>query len=137
MYNPVNNTSVNAFMRWPVLALPIAAIVGLFSNSLLGAIIAWIASVALATWATHKAFKKQLCDCEGEAKRKGWLDSLPKMKWVVEYSPETGEKRPWDLYSMFGDDESTKQHYASYSSEEAALQKKSLLEQLTTKDEDK
>jgi len=137
MYNPFNNVSVNAFMRWPTIALPFASIVGLLSNSILGAILAWLASVALRTWAATKYFKEQLCDCEEEAKRKGWLDGLPKMRWVVEYSPETGEKRPWDLYSMFGDDESTKQHYASYSTEEAALQKKTLLEQLTTKDEDK
>jgi hypothetical protein len=131
MYNPINSTGANAFMRWPLIGLPVAAAIGLFSNSLIGAAVAWVASVALATWATHKVFKKQLCNCEGEAKRKGWLGDLPKVKWVVEHSPESGGEKPWELFSMFGDDESTKQHYASYTTEERALKRKEFFEAAT------
>jgi hypothetical protein len=127
MYNPMNNLGVNAFMRWPVLSLPIAAVVGLFSNSIIGAAVAWVASVALATWVATKALKEQICDCEEEAKKKGWM-SLPKVNWVIEHSPDSGREKPWELFSMFGDDESTKQHYASYSTEENALKRKEILE---------
>lgn len=130
MYNPMNNLGVNAFMRWPVLALPLASVVGLFSNSLIGAGIAWVASVALGTWAATKVYKEQICDCEEEAKKKGW-GSLPKVNWVIEHSPDSGGERPWELFSMYGDDESTKQHYASYASEANALRRKSILEGAT------
>lgn len=135
MYNPINNLSVNIFMRWPLIALPTTSILGMLSGSFIGMVIAWIASVAFATWATTKVFKKQLCDCEGEAKKKGWA-SLPKVKWVVEHSPESGREKPWELFSMFGDDESTKQHYASYSTEENALRKKEILEKAINPSED-
>ena len=110
--------------------MPIAAIIGFFSNSIIGIAVAWVASVALGVYATNKIFKEKLCDCEGEAMKKGW-GLIPKMTWVVEYSPETGSVKPWDLYSMFGDDESTKQHYASYTTEENALAKKALMESIT------
>lgn len=135
MYNPINNLGVNAFMRWPVIGLPIASVIGLLSNSIIGAVLAWIASVALGVYAVNKAFKEQLCDCEGEAIKKGW-GLLPKVNWIIEYSPETGAKKPWDLYSMFGDDEATKQHYASYATEESALAKKSLMESITNHTDD-
>jgi hypothetical protein len=127
MYNPVSNVGIGAFMRWPIFTLPVATIAGLLSNSIFGIVLAWIASVALATWATTKVFKKQLCDCEGEAKKNGWMN-LPKVNWVIEHSPEAGREKPWELFSMFGDDESTKQHYASYTTEENALRKKEILE---------
>lgn len=135
MYNPINNLGITAFMRWPALALPITGLLGFFSGSLIGAAIAWIASVAIGVYATNKVFKKQLCDCEGEYTKKGW-GLLPKVNWFVEYSPETGSKKPWDLYSMFGDDVTTKQHYGSYGSEENALAKKTLMESITNNSTD-
>lgn len=136
MYNPINNLGANAFMRWPVAALPFASIIGLLSNSVIGAVLAWVASVILGTYAATKFFKDEICDCEEEVMKKGW-GPLPKLKWVIEHNPESGAKKPWELYSMMGDNESTKQHYASYTTEENALAKKELLESMTSTDEDK
>ena len=72
-------------------------------------------------------FSEHFCDCDKKLVENG-LSLVPTVKWVIEHNPESGSKRPWELYSMFGDDEDTKQHYASYSSEEHALERKKTLE---------
>lgn len=101
-------------------------------HTYVGLAVAWVASVALGAYGATKMFNEQLCDCEGHARRAG-LAGIPKLNWVVEYHPESGKDRPWELYSMIGDDEDTKQHYASYKTEEHALARKTVLEGVTDK----
>lgn len=136
MYTPISNLVVNAAMRWPSFGLALVTLIGLFSNNIIGQVIAWIASVAFATYIAVKTFDDHLCECDEKAIKKG-LALIPSVTWFVEYSPETGQKRPYDLYSMFGDDENTKVHYASYATEEAALLKKAFLEGETSNDKSK
>ena len=136
MYTPISNIVINAAMRWPSLGLAIFTIGGLLSDNIFGQVVAWFASVAFATFIATKTFGDELRECDEKAIKKG-LALIPAVTWFVEYSPETGEKRPWDLYSMFGDDESTKVHYASYATEKAAMLKKALLEGDDSKEEDK
>lgn len=131
MYTPISNIVVTTAMRWPSLGLAITTIGGLMADSGIGQGIAWIASVGLGSYLLASTQKKHFCDCEGEAIKKG-MPLLPQVEWVVEYHPDSGSKRPWELYSMFGGDEDTKQHYASYSTEEHALERKEILEKATT-----
>ena len=130
MYTPANNVAINALMRWPVISSALLAFGGILSDSFIGAAIAWVVSVGLGAYGATKIFNEQLCDCEGHARKAG-LSSKPSMFWVIEYNPESGSARPWELYSIVGDDEHTKQHYASYSSEASALARKVVMENLT------
>lgn len=135
MYNPFNNLGVNVMMRWPEIALPVVGAIGLISESVVGATVAWGASVALGSYAATKLMKESICDCEEEVMKKGW-GPIPKIQWFIEHDPDTGTKRPWELHSQRGDDESTKQYYASYSTEEHALKKKALMESMTSANEE-
>jgi hypothetical protein len=129
MYTSSNNVMLNALMRWPFLASAMVALGGIFSGSFLGAALAWVVSVGLAAYGATRVFNKQLCDCEGHARRAG-LGARPSLNWIVEYNPESGAQRPWELYSIVGDDENTKQHYASYSTQEHALARKAIMEEM-------
>lgn len=126
MYTPVSNVVVNAAMRWPAFGLAAAMVIGYMSEDPVGRGIAWVASVALGTLTAARSFSDHFCDCEEAA-----LKVRPKVDWVIECNPESGSKRPWEIYSMFGGLESTKQHYASYSTEEHALARKKELEENT------
>ena len=127
MYTPVSNVVVTAAMRWPALGLAFTTIIGLMADSFVGQSTAWVASAALGSYLMASVFSKHFCDCEAEEIKAG-LGAVAKVSWVVEHHPDSGAARPWELYSMFGDDESTKQHYASYSTEEHALERKKKLE---------
>ena len=134
MYTPINNIAVNTFMRWPALSSLAVTIGGMFSGTVIGLIAAWIASVGLGAYVATKVFNKQLCNCE-EHNRKAGLAAKPKLRWVVEFDDTSNTQKPWELYSMLGDDEYTKQHYASYSTEEHALARKEIMENMTDQDE--
>ena len=127
MYTPISNIVVNAAMRWPSLGLLLATVAAFFSDSMVGQGIAWVTSVAFATYIATKTFGDHLCECDEKAIKQG-LALIPAVSWVIEHNTESGSKRPWELFSMFGDDESTKQHYASYSTEEHAIARKEILE---------
>lgn len=123
MYTPISNVVVNAAMRWPSFGLVTAMVLGYMSEDPIGRGIAWIASVVLGTLIAARSFSDHFCDCEEAA-----AAARPKVGWIVEYNAESGTKRPWEIYSVFGGMESTKQHYASYSSEEHAISRKEILE---------
>lgn len=128
MYTPVSNIVVTAMMRWPGIGLLFATLAGFFSNTQAGAYVAWAASVGLATYLTNKVFDGHLCSCKENHIKLGLAHGAPKINWLVEYH-EHDKTRPWHLYFMFDDDESTKHHYAAYSTEDHAELKKEQLEE--------
>lgn len=125
MYNLGNSTLVNTLMRFPVLAAPLAALPLIdFSNPVAMAV-GWVgASVGGAFGINHvtkKVMKKKKdddCDCDCDD-----------MEWTVEYNPDPGKGRPWDVYNTFRD---FKQHYASYSTKAKAEKKRSEMEKKTS-----
>jgi hypothetical protein len=116
MYNIASNGLVATIMRWPILGGIISGITAINTTGWISSIAIFIAGSTIGAYALSKYFKNMLCDCEN-------YDFVDKISWVVEHSPETGAERPWDVYSMFAGNESTKQHYASYATEESALNK--------------
>lgn len=127
MYTPISNIVVTSMMRWPGIGLLIATLAGYFSNTQFGTYAAWVASVGLATYLSNKIFDGHLCSCKQNHIKAGIASGAPKVNWFVEYH-EHDKGRPWHLYFMFDEDESTKHHYASYASEDSVLDKKTELE---------
>lgn len=129
MYNPSNGL-VNAMMRWPVLGGVVAGVTAISTDGIIASIASFVAGSVLGAYGLTKLFNDQICDCEEKGYMK--LDG-PKIEWIVEYSPETGSDRPWDVYTMFAGLESTKQHYASYATEENAMKKIEVLKEMASK----
>jgi len=127
MYAPASNAGISALMRWPVTSLTLASAIGTITNSVPGMLIAWGTSVALCTYAVMEYYKEEMCDCDEVAAQKGW-QKPPVISWIIEYDTETGTKRPYELHSVRNGDMSTKEYYASYSTEEQAMKKKSFFE---------
>ena len=124
MYNPSNGL-VAIIMRWPIIGGIIAGIAAMNTNGWLALIFAFIAGAVVGAYILWKFFKARFCDCEKD----GYIKpSGSAIEWIVEHNPETGTERPWDVYSMYGGIEQTKQHYASYATEKSALKK---IEKLT------
>ena len=122
MYAPVSNAGISALMRWPVSTMTIVSVMGSITDSVPGMLVAWGTSVALCTYAVMEYYKEELsqrdCNCP----------EPDVISWVVEYDSETGTKRPYELHSVRNGDMSTKEYYASYSTEESAMKKKSFFE---------
>lgn len=119
MYNP-SNGFVSVIMRWPIIGGIVAGVTAINTEGWLATGAAFVAGSVAGAFGLSKLFKNQICDCEKD----GFIklgDSI--IEWVVEYNPETGTERPWDVYSMYAGLEQTKQHYASYATEKAALKK--------------
>ena len=129
MYAPTN-TVINTIMRWPALAAVIPTVAAVASTGLAQTAAAAVAGAVVGAVGVAKLFNDQICDCEEKGYTK--LDG-PKVEWIVEYDPNSGKDRPWDVYSMFAGLEHTKQHYASYSTEEHAKSKIEILKDLAEK----
>jgi hypothetical protein len=129
MYAPMSNAGVSAIMRWPVTTLSLASVIGTVTNSVPGMIIAWGTSVALCTYAAMEYYKEELSqqDCH--------CPEPDVISWVIEYDTETGSKRPYELHTVRNGDMSTKEYYASYSTEEKAMKKKNFFEQAMASEE--
>lgn len=126
MYNP-SSGFINALMRWPLIGGGIAAVSAVATDGAVAVASSFVAGSIVGAYGLTKLFKEQVCDCEKD----GYMKiGEPKIDWIIEYSPETGNKRPWDVYSMFAGLEYTKQHYASYSTEEHALKKIEVLKKM-------
>lgn len=117
-------------MRWPVSTMTLVSVMGTITDSVPGMLVAWGTSVALCTYAAMEYYKNEVhdCDCDDVLSRDGW-QKIPVISWIVEYDEETGSKRPYELHSIRNGDMSTKEYYASYSSEEQAMKKKNFFEQ--------
>jgi hypothetical protein len=102
--------------------MTIVSVMGSITDSVPGMLVAWGTSVALCTYAVMEYYKEELSqrDCH--------CPEPDVISWVVEYDAETGSKRPYELHSVRNGDMSTKEYYASYSSEEKAMKKKSFFE---------
>jgi len=122
MYAPVSNAGISALMRWPVSTMTIVSVMGSITDSVPGMLVAWGTSVALCTYAVMEYYKEELSqrDCH--------CPEPDVISWVVEYDSETGAKRPYELHSVRNGDMSTKEYYASYSTEESAMKKKGFFE---------
>jgi hypothetical protein len=119
MYNP-SNGFVAIIMRWPIIGGVVAGFAAINTEGWLATAAAFVAGSVVGAFGLSKLFKDQICDCEKD----GYFKlGDPIIEWIVEYNPDTGSERPWDVYSMFAGLEQTKQHYASYASEDAALKK--------------
>ena len=121
MYNP-SNGFVNVLMRWPLVGSAAAGIAAINTDGVASIAASFVAGGLAGVYGLMKVkpVKDHICDCEDD----GYMKlSDAKLEWIVEFNPETGEKRPWDVYTMFGGLEFTKQHYASYATEENALNK--------------
>lgn len=129
MYAPTN-TVINTFMRWPALAGLGSVIAAMGTSGLVHDAAVAVAGAAVGALGVTKLFNDQVCDCEGKGYSKL---SGPKIDWIIEYDDSTGKSRPWEIYSIFGGLEYTKQHYASYSTEEHAKTKLELLKKLAEK----
>jgi hypothetical protein len=129
IYNPSNGV-IAFIMRWPILGGLIAGIGAINTEGWLAAVLAFVAGSVAGAFGLSKLFKDQICDCEkdGYFKPEG-----SKLEWIVEYNPESGAERPWDVYTMFAGIEATKQHYASYATEENALKKIEVLKEMASK----
>lgn len=129
MYNPSNGL-VNAMMRWPALGGVVAGVTALSTDGIVATAASFVAGTVAGTYGVTKLFNDQICNCED----KGYMKlGDAKIEWIVEYSPETGAERPWDVYTMFAGIEATKQHYASYSTEEHARSKIEKLKEAVSK----
>lgn len=130
MYNP-SSGFINTLMRWPLIGGAIAGVSAATTDGPTAIASSFVAGGIIGGYALSKLFKQQVCDCEED----GYVKlSDAKLEWIVEYNPETGEKRPYDVYSMFGGLEFTKQHYASYTTEENALNKIEILKKNLKRD---
>ena len=127
MYAPTN-TVINTIMRWPVLAAVGSAATALSTTGLVHDTATAIAGAVGGVIGATKLFHEQVCDCESKGYTK---QSAPKIQWIIEYDASNGHDRPWKIFSMFGGIESTKQHYASYSTEEHAKSKIELLQKIS------
>ena len=117
MYNPSTGI-INAMMRWPVLGGVVAGITAISADGVIAAGASFVAGSIAGAYGLTKFFNDEICNCE----EKGYVKfDGPKIDWIVEYNPESGTKRPWEVYSMFAGIEETKQHFASYATEEHAL----------------
>lgn len=133
MYSPSHGV-MNAVMRWPVLGGLAAGGAALSLDGLPAAAASFVAGSVLGAFGLTKAFNEQICKCE----EKGYTKLAgPKIEWIIEYNVDSGAKRPWEVYSMFAGLESTKQHYASYATEEHALDKIKALKDMVSKDQTK
>lgn len=133
MYNP-SNGFVAIIMRWPIIGGIAAGFTAMNTEGWLATAMAFVAGAVAGAFGLSKLFKNQICDCEKD----GYVklgDSV--IEWVVEFNPETGSERPWDVYSMFAGLEQTKQHYASYSTEESAMKKIEKLKETFSKIKEK
>jgi hypothetical protein len=111
-------------MRWPLLGGAIAGFSAISTDGIASITSTFIAGSIIGGYGLTKLLKKQICNCEDD----GYMKlSDTKVEWIVEYDAESGSKRPWEVYSMFGGLQFTKQHYASYSTEEHALNKIEIL----------
>ena len=116
MYAP-SNTVINTLLRWPLLAAAGAAIAAVSTTGILSTIAAIVLGSIVGALGLTKVFNDQLCDCEGKGYKKF---SGARIDWIVEFDNETGNERPWKVYSIFAGLDYTKQHYASYSTEISA-----------------
>ena len=119
MYNP-SNGFVNLLMRWPLLGSAAAGIAAINTDGVASITASFVAGGLAGVYGLTKVkpVKEHICDCEDD----GYIKlSDTKVEWIVEYNPESGAKRPWEVYSMFAGIEATKQHFASYATEEHAL----------------
>lgn len=123
MYAP-SNSLVNILMRWPALAAVGSTIAAVGTTGLVHDVAVAITGAIGGVLTATKLFHKQVCDCEGKGYRK---ISSPKVDWIIEYEEDHGHERPWKVYSIFGGLDYTKQHYASYATEEAAQEKIDML----------
>ena len=116
MYAP-SNTVINTLLRWPLLAAAGAAIAAVSTTGVLSTIAAIVLGSIVGALGLTKVFNDQLCDCESKGYKKF---SGARIDWIVEFDNETGNERPWKVYSIFAGLDYTKQHYASYSTEISA-----------------
>ena len=129
MYNP-STGFLNAMMRWPILGGIVAGITAISTDGIVAVAASFVAGSIAGTYGLTKLFNDQICDCE----EKGYFKfDGPKIDWIVEYNPESGDKRPWDVYSIFAGLEETKQHFASYATEDNALSRIEELKEKATK----